>query len=58
MSSNILEVLIYDENNLEIENYEYDALNNKVITCNTGSCNDYDEAMEILNKNVLFLFNE
>ena len=56
LSSNILEVLVYDENNLEIENYEFDAINSKVINCKTGSCNDYDEAMEILNQNVLYLF--
>ena len=54
--NNILEAIVYDENNLEIENYEYDAINNKIINCKTGSCNDYDEAMEILNQNVLYLF--
>ena len=54
----ILKVLIYDENNLEIENYEYDVKNKKMIKCTTGSCNNYEEAMKVLNKNVLNLLKK
>ena len=54
----ILDVLIYDENNLEIENYQFDAKNNKIIKCTTGSCNSYRNAMKILNKNVLNLLKK
>ena len=54
----ILDVLVYDENNLEIENYEYNIKNNKVIKCKTGSCNNYKEVMDTLNKNVLYLLKK
>lgn len=54
----ILEVYVYDENNLEIENYEYNVKNNQVLKCKTGSCNNYEEVMDILNKNVLDLLKK
>ena len=54
----ILEVHIYDENNLEIENYEYNAKTKKVTKCITGNCNSYRNAMDILNKNVLYLLKK
>lgn len=55
LETNILEVLVFDENNTEIESYKYDSKNNKVIECKTGSCNDYKVAMELLNNNILNL---
>ena len=58
MSFGILEVLIYDENNIEIENYEYDVKNKKVTKCTTGSCNNYEEAMKKLNTDILYLFKK
>ena len=56
VSKNYLKVKIFDENNIEIENYTYDVTNDKVIECITGKCNSYKEAMDILNKNLLYLF--
>lgn len=56
LSTNILEVLVYDKNNTEIQNYEYDVVNEKMINCQTGSCNDYNEVMSILDKNVFCYF--
>lgn len=55
LNNNILEVSIFDENNLEIENYKYDVANGKVQECKTGKCNNYEEVLEILNKKVLNL---
>ena len=54
----ILNVLIYDENNTEIENYQYNVKKKKIIKCTSGSCNNYEEAMAILNKNVLNLLKK
>ena len=54
----ILEVLIYDENNIEIENYEYDVKNKKITKCTTGSCNNYEDAMISLDENVLYLLKK
>lgn len=50
---NCLEVSIFDKNNVEIENYLYDVSNEEVLECNTGSCNNYSEAIKTLNDNVL-----
>ena len=58
LNVSILEVHIYDKNNLEIENYEYDAKTEKITKCITGSCNNYEEAMATLNKNVLNLLKK
>ena len=53
-----LEVLIFDENNTEIDNYLYDVANEKIISCATGSCNNYDTAMKLLNEDILdYLYN-
>lgn len=54
---NLCELLVnvFDENNTEIENYIYDNKNNKIVECINGSCNNYKEAMKILNKNILYL---
>ena len=54
----ILEVHIYDDNNLEIENYEYNAKTKKVTKCITGNCNNYEDAMISLNENVLYLLKK
>ena len=48
-----LEVSIFDKNNIEIENYFYDVYNDKIISCFTGSCNNYNEVMNLLNENIL-----
>ena len=58
ISKNILEVSIFNEDNIEIENYKYDVTNDKLLSCNIGKCNGYKEAMEILNKNVLYLLKK
>lgn len=55
LTNNILEVSIFDENNLEIENYKYDVTNKKIKECKTGKCNNYEEALAIINKKVLNL---
>ena len=54
----VLEVHVYDENNLEIENYEYNAKAKKITKCITGSCNSYRNAMNVLNENVLYLLKK
>ncbi|MBE6156292.1 MAG: helix-turn-helix domain-containing protein [Firmicutes bacterium] len=58
LENGILKVSVFDENTTEIENYTYDILNDRIIECNTGSCNDYKYAMELLNENVLNLIYE
>ena len=55
LNNGILNVIIFDENSTEIESYFYDTINEKVITCNTGSCKSYKYAMKVLNENVLSL---
>jgi len=55
LETNILDVLIFDENNTELENYRYDSLNEKILECKTGSCNNYKNAMKQLNENILEL---
>ncbi len=55
MYSSILLVNIFDDNNTEIENYKYDVKNNQVIECITGSCKNYKEAMNKINKDFLDL---
>lgn len=56
INRNELKVHIFDDNNLEIENYTYDVTNDKVTECITGKCNSYKEAMDTLNNNLLYLF--
>ena len=58
LNSRLLEVSIYDEKNVEIENYVYDYKNDKVIKCLVGRCKNYEEVMDTLNKNVLYLFKK
>ena len=55
LNLNKIEILIYDENNLEIENYEFDVKNDKVIECTTGKCNNYKEALKLFDKEILYL---
>jgi transcriptional regulator with XRE-family HTH domain len=56
--NNLLKVKIYNNENVEVENYMYDILNDKVVNCVTGKCNGYEEAKAILNNNVLkYLYN-
>lgn len=54
LNSNILLVNICDDNQIIIQDYEFDITNNK-MNCNVGSCSDYEEVMEILDKNILYL---
>lgn len=56
IKTNCLTVNIFDKDNIEIENYTYDITNDKVTECITGKCNGYKEALDILNKNLLYLF--
>ena len=49
----IIKVVVTNENNIEIENYRYDAANAKMIECVTGSCNNYKKVIEFFNKNIL-----
>ena len=58
LSRMILDVLIYDKNNLEIENYEYNLKNKTIVKCTVGSCNNYEEVMATLKKNVLYLLKK
>lgn len=54
IKTNKLHINIFDkETNTEIENYEYDVINEKRISCKTGSCNNYKKIMNILNKEIL-----
>ena len=55
LNNNILEVLVFDKNSTEIQNYQYDVVNNK-MDCKTGTCNDYKRVLEILDENILYLF--
>lgn len=57
VSSNDIEVLITNNENIEIENYFYD-LNSRKVTCITGNCNCYDEALKTLNEKILYLLKE
>ena len=55
LRNNVLKVSVRDENNTEIENYQYDYKQDKVIECNTGKCNNYDDIIVIIKKNFLNL---
>lgn len=55
INNGTLDVKIFNEHSIEIENYSYDTISEKVISCNTGSCKSYKHAMKILNKNILNL---
>ena len=55
LDTNYLLVDIYTDNNIQVEEYTYNINNDKVINCNVGKCNNYDEIMEIVNKNILDL---
>ena len=57
LNLNLLQVIIYNKNNIEIEDYEYDITNNKVINCIIGKCNNYDKAIKFLNENILIYFS-
>lgn len=56
INRNKLKVQIFNDYNIEIENYTYDVTDDKVIECVTGKCNSYKEALDILDKNLLYLF--
>lgn len=55
VSSNILDVNVYDANLTVIEEYTFDIANNK-MNCQIGKCSDYAEVMKILEEKVLYLF--
>ena len=58
LNRNLLQVKIFDrQTNTEIENYEYDAFNKKIILCITGRCNNYDEVLSVLDKEILKYIN-
>lgn len=58
LDKDVLEIMIFDENNVEVENYKYDIQKEKVTECKIGSCNNYKEALKILNKQVLNLLKK
>ena len=49
----ILSVNVFNKNNIEIEDYEYDVQNKSVISCVIGNCNGYDKVLKFLNDNIL-----
>ena len=51
-------MMIFYENNVEVENYKYDIQKEEVTECKIGSCNNYKEALKVLNKQVLNLFKK
>ena len=55
INDGFLDVAVFNEDNTELEKYTYDSLNNIIIECNSGSCNDYENAMKILERDVLNL---
>ena len=58
LNVSILEVIVYNKDNIEIENYEYNVKDKKLIKCEIGNCNNYEDAMETLNKEVLNLLKK
>jgi len=58
INTEILEVKVFNDNTTEISNYRYDVKNDKVIECNVGMCNDYKNAMEVLDKHILKLIEK
>lgn len=57
INKNELTVNVLNKNNIEIENYVYDVTSSKVTECITGKCNSYKEAMNKINKDILYMFN-
>ena len=55
LETNILDVSIKDGSSTEIENYQYDYKQNKVIECHVGKCNNYKDIMILIKKNFLDL---
>ena len=55
LNNGTLDVKIFDENSIEIENYSYDTISDKIISCNTGSCKSYKYAVKTLSENILNL---
>ncbi len=53
----VLDVSIFDNSNVEIENYNYNVGTDKV-NCITGKCNGYKEAMQLIEKNFLKLLKK
>ena len=56
LSNNLMHILIYDNENIEKENYIYNINTNKVEKCTIGRCNNYKEMYQILYDNVLYMF--
>jgi len=55
LNNGLLNVTIFDENSVEIENYSYDTISEKILSCTTGNCKSYKYAMKVLNENILNL---
>ena len=51
-----MEVTIFDNKNIEKENYIYNVNENKVEKCTIGRCNNYKEMYQTLYDKVLYLF--
>ncbi len=58
LKKDILNVLIVDDNNVEMENYQYDYKQGKIIECHVGKCNNYDDVMVLIKKNFLNLLTK
>ncbi len=55
LESGLLEVRVYNNDSTDIQKYTYDTINEKIVICKTGSCNNYEYAMKIINDNFLNL---
>ena len=56
LDNNILKILIVDNNNVELENYSYNIEKDVIDECVIGSCNNYEEVLDTMQKNILYLF--
>ncbi len=58
LETNILDVSIKDGNSTEIENYQYDYKQNKILECHVGKCNNYKDIMILIRNNFLNLLTK
>ncbi len=58
LETNILDVSIKDKTNTEIEGYQYNYEQDKIIDCHVGKCNNYRNIMNLIKKNFLNLLTK
>ncbi len=58
LENDILKVIIKDENSTEIENYQYNNANGKIVECIAGKCNNYKDIMILIDKYFLNLLEK